>query len=138
MSEANRKLATRWMREVWNDRIEATIDEILAPDVVGHMEGIDIHGPAEFRAVRSALLSAFPDIQITVDGTVAEGDCVVVRWRVVGTHLGEGLGFAASSQSVAFRGMSWMRFKDGKVTETWDSWNQGALLAKLRPGAPVS
>ena len=138
MTEANRKLAIRWMQEVWNEKVEATIEEILAPDVVGHMEGSDIHGPVEFRAARNSLLSAFPDIRITVDGTVAEADCVVVRWSVVGTHLGEGLGFAASGQPVGFRGMSWMRFKDGKAVETWDSWNQGALLASLRPAAPIS
>jgi steroid delta-isomerase-like uncharacterized protein len=137
VTATNRALAIRWMEEVWNDRLEATIDQLLAPDGVGHMEGIDVHGPAEFRAVRSAFLSAFPDLRIKVDATVADGDCVVVRWTVVGTHFGEGLGFAASGMPVTFRGMSWMRFSDGKVVETWDSWNQGALMANLRPSPPA-
>ena len=135
MRESNRQLAVRWMEEVWNFRRDATIDEILADDVVGHMEGGNIRSPGEFRAVRANLLSAFPDLRISVEETVAEGDSVVVRWAVSVTHSGEGLGFGPSGRREEFRGMSWMKFKDGKVVESWDSWNQGALLDSLREAA---
>jgi steroid delta-isomerase-like uncharacterized protein len=133
MSEANRALAKRWMDEVWNQRREDTIDEMLMPNTLGHMEGAEIRGPAEFRQVRDMLLSAFPDLSIVVEDTVAEGNQVVVRWVVSGTHAGDGLGFRATQRPVDFRGITWLRFANGKLIEGWDAWNQGALLQSLQP-----
>jgi steroid delta-isomerase-like uncharacterized protein len=137
MSEENRALALRWFDEVWNQRRTATIDELLSPDCVGHMEGAEIRHPDQFKQVHAALLNAFPDLQIKVEETAADGDCVVLRWRVQGTHGGGGLGFAASGKPVEFRGMTWQRFANGKLVEGWDSWNQGELFAALRPVTPA-
>ena len=47
--------------------------------------------------------------------TAADGDHVVVRWRVRGTHLGAGLGMPATGRPVNFRGMTWLIFKDGVI-----------------------
>lgn len=132
MSDTNRGLAKRWFEEVWNERREETIDELLTPQSVGHMEGAETRGPAEFRQVRAMLLSAFPDLRIVVEDTVAEGDDVVVRWRVAGTHGGDGLGFKATQRPVQFRGLTWLRFANGKLVEGWDGWNQGALVQSLQ------
>src|SRR5262245_17781998 len=132
MSEINRTLALRWFEEVWNRRLEATIDELMATHCVGHMEGIEINGPQEFKQARSALLVAFPDLNITVEGTVAEGDMVVVRWRAAGSHRGEGFGLMATEAPVAFRGMTWLIMTGGRIVEGWDAWNQGALVEMLR------
>jgi steroid delta-isomerase-like uncharacterized protein len=132
VSEENRRAAVRWMEEVWNQRRDETIDELLAPGAVGHREGVETHGAEEFCAVRATLLGAFPDLRITVEDTVAEGDHVVVRWGVTGTHRGDHLGIAATAQAVEFRGLTWMRFSHGKLVEGWDAWNQGALLEQLR------
>jgi predicted ester cyclase len=132
MSEINRTLAIRWFEEVWNRRLEATIDELMAPHCVGHMEGIEIKGPNEFKQVRSALITAFPDLNITVEGTVAEGDNVIVRWCAAGSHRGEGFGLAATEAPVVFRGMTWLVMAGGRIVEGWDAWNQGALVEMLR------
>jgi steroid delta-isomerase-like uncharacterized protein len=120
------------MRDVWNDRREATIDELLTPDAVGHMEGVQTHGPQGFREARAGLLAAFPDMRLTVIAAVAEGDSVVIRWNVEATHLGDAFGLTASKQKVNFRGMTWLRFENGRIVEGWDSWNQGGLLEQLR------
>jgi steroid delta-isomerase-like uncharacterized protein len=138
MSEENRALALRWFDEVWNQRRTATIDELLSPTCVGHMEGAEIRHPNQFKQVHAALLDAFPDLKIVVEDTAADGDCVVLRWRVQGTHGGGGLGFAASGKPVEFRGMTWQRFASGKLVEGWDSWNQGELFANLRPVAAAT
>ena len=132
MPESNRDRALRWMRDVWNDRRDATIEELLTPDAVGHMEGVQTHGPEGFRAARASLLQAFPDMRLTVIAAVAEGDAVVVRWNVEATHLGDAFGLTASKQRVNFRGMTWLRFENGRIVEGWDSWNQGGLLEQLR------
>ena len=135
MSEANRALARRWFEEVWNRQRAETVDEILAPDALGHMEGGDVRGPEAFKVVRADLLRACPDMKVEVEDTVAEGEHVVLRWNVRGTHRGEGLGAAPTGQAVAFRGMTWMTFRDGKLVEGWDSWNLGLLLQRIGAAA---
>jgi steroid delta-isomerase-like uncharacterized protein len=133
MSESgNSALARRWFEEVWNERREAAVNELLAPDAAGHLEGgLEVRGPAEFHPVRTALLGAFPDFEVAVDQVIAQGDDVVVRWSAKGTHRGEDLGFPASNKPASFRGITWLRFKDGKIVEGWDAWNQGRLIQEL-------
>jgi steroid delta-isomerase-like uncharacterized protein len=129
--ETNRELATRWFREVWNERKTETIDELFAADAVGHTENGD-QGPAEFKAGRDVLLTTFPDMRVEVEDTAADGAHVVVRWSVRATHRGDGLGMTATGRSVAFRGMTWLTFENGAIVEGWDSWNLGALLESLK------
>lgn len=138
MNNENRQLAIRWFEEVWNLRNEAFIDRVLGPQSIGHMEGIDVVGPAEFKAVRAQLLKAFPDLRISVESTVAEENTVVVRWNVVGTHLGEAFGIEATRAPIVVRGMSWLVLEAGQLVEGWDSWNQGALIESLRAAAAHS
>jgi steroid delta-isomerase-like uncharacterized protein len=131
-AERNRALAIRWFRQVWNERRTETIDELFAADSIGHTEADDFRGPAGFKAGREALLDAFPDFQVEVEGTAADGDHVVVRWRARGTHRGAGLGMPSTGRAVEFRGMTWLTFKNGLIVEGWDSWNLGKLLESLR------
>jgi predicted ester cyclase len=107
MTDLNRSLAIRWFEEVWNVRGEAIIDQMLGPEAVGHLEGIDVVGPAEFKKVRAQLLEAFPDLSVAVEATAVDGDNVVVRWNARGTHLGSGFGIEATGTPVAFRGMTY-------------------------------
>ena len=132
MSEENRRLAIRWFEEVWNARREGIIDEVMTPDSIGHMEGIEAIGPVEFKTARAALLTAFPDLRVVVEATAADGDVVVVRWRATGTHRGAGFGIQATGAAVGFRGMTWFVIRTGRFVEGWDAWNQGALLEHLR------
>jgi steroid delta-isomerase-like uncharacterized protein len=133
MSESrNAGLARRWFEEVWNERREATVGELMHPEAVGHLEGTEIRGPSEFLSARAALLAAFPDFGVNVDRIIAQGDDVAVRWSAKGTHRGESLGFPATNRPAAFRGITWLRFRDGKVVEGWDAWNQGKLLQELQ------
>lgn len=132
MTEAtNTALALRWFDDVWNQRRESTIEELMAPDAVGHLEGLTVRGVAEFVAARGYLIGAFPDFHITVEETVAEGDSVVLRWVVTGTHTGGNLGIPATGKAVRFRGLTWFRFAGGRIVEGWDSWNQGGLMQEL-------
>jgi len=135
MSEENRRLAVRWFEEVWNGRREAMIDEVMRPDSLGHLEGKDVLGPAEFKTQRAALLAAFPDLSVVVEATAADGDVVVVRWKADGTHLGHGFGIQATGAPVAFRGMTWFVMSGGSFIEGWDAWNQGGLIESLRAAA---
>ena len=131
MSEHNRALARRWFDEVWNQRNTATVDELLHPEAIGHMEGVETRGHDDFKKVRAGILDAFPDLDVVVEDTITEGDQVVVRWRARGSHCGHGLGIPPCNRAAEFRGMTWLRFQNGKLVEGWDAWNMGGLMQQL-------
>src|SRR5262249_21675352 len=100
---------------------------------ISHSTSGPLRGAEEFKQrAHSVFLSAFPDLQLTVEGIVAEGDEVVVRWSAVGTHDGNSLGFPATGRRVAFQGMTWIRYRDGKMMEGWDCWNEAGLIQSLK------
>jgi steroid delta-isomerase-like uncharacterized protein len=135
----NAAIARRWFREVWGPGGERTVDELLDRDSVGWMEGREVRGVSDFKDARRALLETFPDLTITVDDLVHEGDKVAVQWTVNATHAGDGLGIPATNRKVTFRGMTWLEIRDGRVVSGWDSWNLGGLIQTLaQPAAARS
>jgi steroid delta-isomerase-like uncharacterized protein len=136
MASANALLARRWFDEVWNLKNDATVTELLDPNIVGYMEGVDVRSPEDFLKARAGLLDGFPDLQVTIDDVVSEDDKVVVRWSASGTHKGAGLGIPPSKRRVSFRGMSWIVFANGRIVKGWDSWNLGQLFAQLTAQEP--
>ena len=90
--------------EIWNQRQAAIIDELITPESVCLSDTGVLRGPEEFKTwVHQAFLSAFPDLRVNIEGTVAEGDEVVVRWTATATHTGDGFGFPPTGKQVAFR-----------------------------------
>ena len=67
-------------------------------------------------------VEAFPDLQITVEHAVAEGDLVAQRVHFEGTHTGEFQGLPPTNRKVAFSGLELNRFVDGRVAEHWSRW----------------
>jgi steroid delta-isomerase-like uncharacterized protein len=131
MSQDVRALARRWFEEVWTPGGEPTIDALLSADSIGHMEGAEVRGPAAFKVMRAQLLGAFPDLAVRVEAIAADGDDAIVRWSVSASHEGDDLGIPATHQRVHFRGLTWLKFRDGRIVEGWDAWNQGALIQAL-------
>jgi len=125
-------LTRRWFREVWTEGGEAAVDQLMAVDCHGWMEGGFVKGPAEFKAARHQLLTAFPDLSISLNDVIVDGAKVAVRWTVEATHGGTALGVAATGKRVAFRGMTWLEWQDGQLVRGWDSWNLGGLLHELQ------
>ncbi len=125
-------LTRRWFREVWTDQGEAAVDAMMSSDGHGWIEGGFVKSPAEFKAARQQLLAAFPDLAISIEDLIADGDKVAVRWTVEATHRGGGLGVAPTGRRVAFRGMTWLEWRNGKLARGWDSWNLGGLLQELQ------
>jgi steroid delta-isomerase-like uncharacterized protein len=136
MASANALLARRWFEEVWNEKLDATVLELLDPNIVGQMEGVEVRSAEDFLKAREGLLDGFPDLHVTVDDVVSEGDNVVVRWSAEGTHKGAGLGIPPSRRRVSFRGRSWIVFANGRIVKGWDSWNLGQLFAQLTAREP--
>jgi steroid delta-isomerase-like uncharacterized protein len=130
-------LARRWFEEVWNQKRDDTMEQILSPNCAGFMEGQgEIIGAEMFKAVRVRLLDAFPDLSVLVEDTVAEGTKAVVRWVARATHRGAGLGLAPTGLSCEFRGVTWLEFEDGRLVRGWSHWDHGGLLQKLQRAEP--
>ncbi|BDM74402.1 hypothetical protein HEK616_78890 (plasmid) [Streptomyces nigrescens] len=98
--------------------ISKAIDEFVAPDVVFHapvpMGGT---GAEALKRVWEVLVRAFPDIHVTVEETIAEGDKVVSRNTVTGTHRGEYQGLPPTGKTVTYGEIFIMRFTDGRIVE---------------------
>lgn len=133
----NAALVRRWFDEVWNQRRDATMQELLDPNAIGHLEGLVTHGVKEFAAARSMLLEAFPDIRVHAEAILAQGEEVAIRWSAEATHRGPLLGVAATGQPIRIRGMTWLRLSNGRIVEGWDAWNQGRLMSELQTTAQV-
>jgi steroid delta-isomerase-like uncharacterized protein len=120
MSEENKTLARRWFEEVWNQGHEAAIAEMYHPDgrSIGFPETDSIiNGPKEFTEVCRRFRTIFPDIHVTVNDVITEGDKVAVLWNATMTHLGDGLGFPASSKRVSLPGSSFLLCRGGQIIE---------------------
>lgn len=145
MKAEYKTFAHRWFNEVWNKGRAKAIDEMLAPDVVIHgltdEHGNEIHSAAMFKLFFRSFRGAFPDIHITIEDTLTEGDRIAARCSVRGTHKGEGLGFAPTNQPIYFTGVCITRVVDGKIVESWNHFDfltmyqQLGVIASLPPNA---
>jgi hypothetical protein len=64
-------------------------DEVYAPDALWHLPDRDIHGVEQFKRYVTTYVNAFPDASVTVEDEIAEGEKVVNRFTIRGTHQGE-------------------------------------------------
>jgi steroid delta-isomerase-like uncharacterized protein len=97
-----------------------TIDEVVHPDAVIRTPlPIDTTGPEALKQTWAALFAIYPDIHLTLEDLIAEGDKVVTRTTVTGTHRGELMGVAPTGRRVTYNEMFIFRFADGRVVETW-------------------
>ncbi|NBE92950.1 ester cyclase [Nonomuraea sp. KC401] len=100
--------------------IAATIDEVFHPDVIFHAPvPTDVTGTQALKEVWTVLLSAFPDIHVEVEDVIAEGDRLVSRHTVTGTHQGEFRGLPPTGRSVAYNEIFVYRFANGRIVELW-------------------
>ena len=127
VSEENMALIHRWFEEVWNKGRAEAIDELFADDGIANgladEQGEPLRGPSGFKPFFQKFRDAFPDIEVIVEDTVAEGDKVAARCRVRGTHKGEGLGVAATNNPIEFTGICIVRIKDGQIAEAWNNFD---------------
>ncbi|ALV40566.1 hypothetical protein AU252_04780 [Pseudarthrobacter sulfonivorans] len=129
MSEENKALA----RRSWEapDNLDI-IDEVYAPDLVWHDPGQEIHGTEEAKQFIATYKSAFPDMSATVEDEIAEGDKVVTRWTLRGSHQGEIEEFGPpTGRQVEIKGISISRIEGGKIVEEWNSYDNLGVMQQL-------
>jgi steroid delta-isomerase-like uncharacterized protein len=127
MSEENKALVRRWFEEVWNKGRAEAIEEMFDANGIAHGLSDDpanpIKGPRDFRPFHTVFRDAFPNMEIVVEDTVAEGDKVAARCSVRAKHEGEFLGRAATASAVDFTGITIVRIQDGKIVEAWNNFD---------------
>jgi predicted ester cyclase len=127
MSEASKDLVRRHFEEIFNRKNLAVCDEILAEDYVEHAvapfgrsEPGRVNGPQAMRATAEWLLAQFPDMHMTIEAIVAEGETVAVRILSEGTNLGPLNGVVPpTGKRFTARQCHWFRVADGKLVEHW-------------------
>jgi len=137
--EANEQFLRRWFEEVWNQKNESVIDEMLAKDCKAYgLADPDtvIIGPEGFKTLHRTFCGAFPDLYFTVEDVIAAGDRVAASWRATGTHLGDHLGFPPTGRSVTLDGATIGIIHDGKLQEGWNLMDMGHFFESLRPDPP--
>ena len=110
--------------------ISKTIDEVVEPDVrIRTPLPIQATGAQAAKQVWAILLRAFPNIHVTVEDLIAEGDKVVARNSVTGTHQGEYMGRPPTGRSITYNEIFILRLAGGRITETWGVVD---VLAQMR------
>jgi steroid delta-isomerase-like uncharacterized protein len=130
----NKELVRRWFDEVWCQHRAEAIVEMSAPDVIAHNLGDGtepFRGTAPFVEFHRKFTSAFPDLRITVEEVIAEGDLTAARIAVTGTHTGEGLDLPPTGRPIQFEGMTFVRWKDGRVAEGWNVVDFATMMRQL-------
>lgn len=131
MSKQNKTIARKVFEDIQSQRNVALIDEIVAGDYVGHTPPSDIHGPEGAKQFEAMLHEAFPDMQVTVEDQIAEGDKVVTRWTCRGTHRGEFQGMPPTGKRMTMSGMTIFRIANGKLVEGWNNPDLLGVLQQL-------
>ncbi len=133
MSE-NKNLSRRFIEELWNQGKLAVIDELIAPNATFYdasVPGGKFTGPEGMRQFYQIYKGAFPDVRITINDQIAEGDKVCTRWTATGTHKGDLMGTAPTGKSATVTGVDIGRYQGGKVVESWGSYDMLGLLQQL-------
>ncbi len=134
MSEENKAVVRRLYEEVINTGDLAWAEELLAPDFVEHEEvpvPAGLQGTDAFKRFFSMMRTAFPDLHMDVHETIAEGDKVVARLSVRGTHRGEFVGVPPTDNRIEVLAIDVFRLEGGKIAEHWGQTDNLGTLRQL-------
>lgn len=110
----------------------AVMDELCAANFVWHPStGEEIHGLKDFKQNTKEVYNTFPDAHCNIDEMVAEGDRVVVRWTLTGTHKGEFMGIPPTNKKITAWGIEIYRVVDGKFVESWERFDDLGVMQQL-------
>jgi predicted ester cyclase len=125
----NRGLIHRYFEEM-NRRNKTYLDEYLGPNYIYHGPNgdLDVEG---FKTMHSMFLTAFPDAHAVPEDIISEGDKVVTRWKIQGTHKGEFQGIAPTGKRIIVTGIIISRIEEGKAVEEWEEIDQLGMLQQL-------
>jgi steroid delta-isomerase-like uncharacterized protein len=130
VEENNKAIFRRYIEEVWNQGNLEFADEIFDRYVSHQPDGSVLErGPEDVKRFVSEFRAAFPDLRLSIEEQIADGDKVVIRATFRGTHQREFRGMAPTGKEVEVKGITIFRFSsEGKVVESWDSYDQLRMM----------
>ena len=133
MSEQNKNAVRRLFEEVWNKGYVPVADELFAPTYTHHDSSTpDVgRGPESEKKRATLYRTAFPDLRLTIEDIIAEGDAVMARWSCRGTHKGDLGEIAPTGKQFTISGVSIARVAGGKMAEGWINWDALGLMQQL-------
>ncbi len=124
MSEENKAIARRFV-EVFQTGDVSTLDEVLASNFVDHNPLPEqAPGPEGMKQMIGMMRGIFPDLVLSAEDLIAEGDKAVLRWSATGTHQGEFMG-------VPVTGIGIDRIEGGKIVEHWEQFDAMGMMQQL-------
>ena len=131
MSEEN-KAKFRQVAEAFANGNIAAFDDLIAPDFIEHSPAPDqAPGVEGIKQMATMFRSAFPDLKVTIEDLIAEGDKVVGRMAFTGTHKGEFMGMAATNKQINIQEIHIVRISGGKMVEHWGIEDSMAMMQQL-------
>jgi len=129
--EENKQIVRRY-QEIYNsnhlDELGSVMSfDVLTPKIMPNMPS----GLEGAKAVHQKTLLGMPDFRTEIQELIAEGDKVVARVLMTGTHTGDFYGIPATGKSVEFTGVFIVRIADGKIVEHWGEEDSYGLLLQL-------
>lgn len=132
--EANKEVIRRLVTEVKNRSNPAAAAELVSPDYVHHFSfpGETLPpGPAGSGRVGEIFGIAFPEITVTLEILIADGEFVLERSSVEALHAGEFLGIPATNRTVTWTENHLYRIVDGQIVEHWPELDIAGLLEQM-------
>lgn len=132
-TEDNKALVSRFYEEVWDRGNSDFAFEVFADDYVRHdfRQTDALPGPAGQKKIADDFRAAFPDLRVTIDLIIGDGDFVVGRWTATGTPSEPWGGMEPTGRRVTFSAANIFRFEDGKVAEIWNHRDDLGLREQL-------
>lgn len=137
-AEDNKTLVRRVYEESINRRNLKVIDELIDPNYVDHIPGSPVQGIEGLQQAISTYLTAFPDLQMTIEDLIAEGDEVAARFTIRGTHTGELMGIPPTGRQVTVSALHILRVANGKIVEEWQNSDDLGMMQQLGVIPPLS
>ena len=134
MSMENKTVARRILEEAFGKGDLKVIDQCVAASHVDHDPANPPslpNGPAGIRMIVQLYRGAFPDLRMTIEDQLADGDRVVTRWTARGTHQGNLNELAPTGRKVVVTGITIDRLIGGKIAESWTTWDQAGMLQQV-------
>lgn len=130
-AEQNKAMLRRVFEEGMNAQRLDVYDEIITPGFVSHDFPGSSTGPEGFKQIVTMFVTAFPDLNITIEEVIAEGDMVASRGIARGTHQGEFMGVPATGNSVSMGFIDMWRVSEGKFIENWARLDMLSMMQQL-------
>jgi steroid delta-isomerase-like uncharacterized protein len=131
-AEENKAVMQRVLQEVIAQGNLDLVDQLIAADYRYFAPGSpEVRGPEGYKQLLTMYRSALPDLQMTEEDMLAEGDKVVVRWTARGTHRGELMGIPPTGKSVSVSGIVISRFAAGKIVEEHEVFDALGMMQQL-------